>query len=72
MIEHQTFVKILKYYAAIMPRYAPDFSNPAVFHFWHQEFGSLNMEKFKAAMDSLMRTMTYFPQIKDVNESLGA
>ena len=71
MIDHEKFVKILKYYSDVMPRYAPDFSNPNVLYFWHQEFGELDIHSFKSAMDDMVRQMDHFPNVKDVNAALG-
>jgi len=69
MLTTEQFTKICGGATALLPRYAPDFKNPAIVEFWYQEFG--NDPNFQKALHKAVTTLESFPTIAKIRELLG-
>ena len=65
------FGLLMKVYSSIQPVRAPDFTKGLVVEYWFNEFGSIPLDKLRAAIDIWIRNEPFFPCIAELRKTLG-
>jgi hypothetical protein len=70
-MNRERFIKGMLYYAAVQPRYAPEFTKQPVVEFWYENLKCLSESRLATVMNDLIVSRETFPSLSEIRERGG-